>query len=307
MGNQRGSSLVVVLLIIASFSIIGITLMALNSTTTKQVSKTGEDIQATNAAEMGVVHLKELVFQTLIANRTSIKPSNIQTILETKLATINNQTFTVQDGITYKVTDLVVTPTPMNDISSIEKVNISFKSVGSALNEVFQIEGTIEAPVAAINAFPEYVSGEYVYVETDPTYTHQDADTIQSDQYYFENGFTFKSTTEKDVLTFSKGIVSLGAIVTTNAGTYFTINEDTHVFDIQLHQDDGKNALMCVKGKLYVYGPDDPVPKPQVKKPLDCASEIANGTSGIIAEEYYHTPLGAVWKRNEIIVNATYK
>ncbi|NMD70534.1 hypothetical protein HHO41_09540 [Bacillus sp. DNRA2] len=307
MRNQKGSSLVVVLLIIASFSIIGITLMALNTTTTKQVTKTGEDIQATNVAEMGVVHLKELVFQTLIANKTSLKPSNIQTILETKLAAINNQTFKVRDGISYTLSDLIVTPTPLNDFANIDKVSIAFKSTGSALNEMFQIEGTIEAPVAAINEFPEYESGEYKYVETDPAYTHQDANTIQSDQYYFANGFTFKSTNEKDVLTFSKGIVSLGAIVTTNAGTYFTINEDAHVYDIQLHQDDGKNALMCVKGKLYVYGPDDPDPMPKVKKPLDCASEIANGTSGIIAEEYYHTPLGAIWDRNEIIINATYK
>lgn len=307
MGNQKGSSLVVVLLIIASFSIIGITLMALNSTTTLQVSKTGEDLQATNVAEMGVVHLKEMVYQTLIANTASIKPSNIQTMLETKLAAVNNQTFQVRDGITYKLTDIVVTPTPLTDIGNIEKVSIAFKSTGSSQNGVFQIDGTIEAPVAVINEFPEYSSGEYKYVESDPAYTHQDADTIQSDQYYFANGFTYKSTNEKDVLTFSKGFVSLGAIETTSAGTYFTIDGDAHVYDIQLHHEDGKNALMCVKGKLYVYGPEDPIPYPQVKKPLDCQAEIASGTNGIIAEEYYHTPLGAVWNRNEIIVKATYK
>lgn len=307
MRNEHGASLVLVLLIITSFSIIGISLSVLNRTTTLQLSKTGEDLQATNLAEMGVLHLKEMVYQTLVENKVAITPSNVQNILETKFSSVNNQVYQISEGVGYKVSDILVTTTPLNDIGKIEKVTIAFKSTGLTKNEDFSIQGTIEAPVAVINEFPEYESDEYVYVQEDPAYTHQDADTLQSDQFYFANGFTFKSTNEKDVLTFSKGIVSLGAIETTSAGTYFTINEDAHVYDVQLHHEDGKNALMCVKGKLYVYGPNPPNPIPQVKKPLDCATEITNGTTGIIAEEYYHTPLGAVWNRDEIMINANYE
>ncbi|WP_147532515.1 hypothetical protein [Bacillus marasmi] len=307
MRNEHGASLVLVLLIIASFSIIGLSLMALNGTTTLQLSKTGENLQATNLAEMGVLHLKEMVYQTLVENNTVITPSNVKTLLEIKFLGINNQVYEISEGVGYKVSDLIVTTTPLNDIGKIERVTIAFKSTGLTNNEEFSIEGTIEAPVAVINEFPEYRSDEYVYVNEDPAYTHKDSDTIQSEEYYFANGFSYKGTNEKDVLRFSKGIVSLGSITTTNSGTYITINEDAHVFDIQLHHEDGKNALMCVKGKLYVYGPNPPTPIPQIKKPLDCATEINNGTTGIIAEEYYHTPLGANWNRDEIIIKAEYK
>ncbi len=65
---ERGSSLITVLLVMTVFTIIGLSLLGLNLNTSKQVYKTGSDLQATNLAEMGVTHLKEEVYRTLNAN-----------------------------------------------------------------------------------------------------------------------------------------------------------------------------------------------------------------------------------------------
>ena len=56
--NENGMALVTVLLMITVFSILGMAVISLSISNTKQVAKTEQEMQAVDLAEMGVVYYK---------------------------------------------------------------------------------------------------------------------------------------------------------------------------------------------------------------------------------------------------------
>ena len=56
--NEKGITLVVVLLMITIFSILGMSVIGYALSNTKQVEKSEQVMQATDVAEMGVIHYK---------------------------------------------------------------------------------------------------------------------------------------------------------------------------------------------------------------------------------------------------------
>ncbi len=56
--NENGMALVTVLLMITVFSILGMAVISLSISNTKQVTKTEEEMQAVDLAEMGVIYYK---------------------------------------------------------------------------------------------------------------------------------------------------------------------------------------------------------------------------------------------------------
>lgn len=58
LNNERGGALLMVLLIVLVFSILGMSLLAMNISAAKQFNKKEETVQARHQAEMGVLHYK---------------------------------------------------------------------------------------------------------------------------------------------------------------------------------------------------------------------------------------------------------
>ncbi len=56
--NEKGMALVTVLLMITVFSILGMAVISLSISNTKQVTKTEGEMQAVDLAEMGVIYYK---------------------------------------------------------------------------------------------------------------------------------------------------------------------------------------------------------------------------------------------------------
>src|SRR6476620_5987891 len=56
--NENGMALVTVLLMITVFSILGMAVISLSISNTKQVAKTEQEVQAVDLAEMGVIYYK---------------------------------------------------------------------------------------------------------------------------------------------------------------------------------------------------------------------------------------------------------
>ena len=56
--GEMGNALLLVLMVIVIFSVVGIGLITMNFSATKQFSKKEEQVQARHQAEMGVLHYK---------------------------------------------------------------------------------------------------------------------------------------------------------------------------------------------------------------------------------------------------------
>ncbi|AOV07590.1 hypothetical protein [Sporosarcina ureilytica] len=59
--DERGSTLLIVLLLVAVFSILGIGLLSMNISASKQFNKKEEQVQARHLAEMGVLHYQAMI------------------------------------------------------------------------------------------------------------------------------------------------------------------------------------------------------------------------------------------------------
>ena len=63
--NERGGALLVVLLLVVVFKVVGMGLLTMNISAAKQFNKKEEQVQARHLAEMGVLHYKAEVKQTV--------------------------------------------------------------------------------------------------------------------------------------------------------------------------------------------------------------------------------------------------
>jgi hypothetical protein len=77
LNNQKGAALIAVLLIFTVFAILGMTIFSFTLSNTKQIKNSEQEMQATDLAEMGVVHYKELfIQQAAVTLNTSITDVN---------------------------------------------------------------------------------------------------------------------------------------------------------------------------------------------------------------------------------------
>ena len=58
-GNERGSALLIVLMLVVIFTVLGLGLLTMNISASKQFSKKEEQVQARHMAEMGLLHYKK--------------------------------------------------------------------------------------------------------------------------------------------------------------------------------------------------------------------------------------------------------
>ena len=85
--NERGGALLMVLMLVVIFTILGVSLLSMNTSASKQFDKKEEQVQARHQAEMGILHYKaevnKLVQQAIDTNDESIDSllNNIESIL----------------------------------------------------------------------------------------------------------------------------------------------------------------------------------------------------------------------------------
>jgi type II secretory pathway pseudopilin PulG len=108
--NERGSTLLIVLLIITLLLIFGLALLGNTVSSAKQNSKTEKNMQATHLAEMGVTHLQERLNRLTINELKIVNQDTVKPLLENIAQTITNPHLPL-DEKSYKVTKVDVTHT----------------------------------------------------------------------------------------------------------------------------------------------------------------------------------------------------
>ncbi len=83
--NERGSALLLVLLLLLVFSILGVGLLSMNISAAKQLNKKEEQVQARHLAEMGVLHYKAEVKKMIENHNVIIKGFNNSSISKEQL------------------------------------------------------------------------------------------------------------------------------------------------------------------------------------------------------------------------------
>jgi hypothetical protein len=296
MNNQKGSTLVVVLLIMATFSIVGLSLMALNATTTLQVTKTGDDLKATNVAEMGVVHLQEEIYQIVTSN-TGKTLGEIKDILQNNLP--SNIHFQSKTGKNPDYQVVRNDPVKIEPIDNIDRLIIPFTLVGYSNEKSKSISGK----VIVINTFPLVPAGTDPITGT-PLYEKQGNDREETfeDSVYYNEGFSLSSNFS---ITYELDLFSQGDI-TLVSNTDIWIKGDAYVSNLNLSttgsgsDNNANQSLMCVEGTLTIYGPKPNVTMEE-RENINCQDIINyNNYSGIFAKDIIYEP------RWELITDANY-
>ena len=70
--NENGNALLIVLMVVVVFTILGVSLLSMNATASKQFDKKEEQVQARHQAEMGVLHYKAEVGEMLVAHNEEL-------------------------------------------------------------------------------------------------------------------------------------------------------------------------------------------------------------------------------------------
>lgn len=252
--NENGSSLIIVLLIMTVFTIVGIGLIGLNVNNAKQISKTGNDLQATNLAEMATTHLKNEVQQILeIHNDKSL--TDVKMILQNDLqANVINKPFQIKNELKNPSYQIEKANVSSSDDGTAEKIWIDFISLGTSQSlQTKQIEGKIQISRAKKPVYPTKPA-HATEVPTAINYDHNNDGTFDQTMYY-EQGFTMKSNTS---LTFDSDLYAKG-MIKLESNTDLWVKGDAYVELLDLktndnnHNDHGNLALMCVDKTLFVY------------------------------------------------------
>ncbi|WML25423.1 hypothetical protein [Neobacillus sp. OS1-33] len=312
--EEKGSTLITVLLMIVVFTVIGLSLIGINVNNSKQVSKSGNDIQATNLAEMGTTHLKEVIFTKISSDAYKTKDlEQIKTSLQSELNPIINLDFQVSTS--NKTKFKIAAATVQNEVvGNNEILTVKFTTVGISENtQTREISGTIKVTRGRSVSFPPKptsIKDENTYLNT-VTYKF---DGIRTEPEYYYNGFTLTPpTTLTYTVTadlYAKGIIRQEAntdlIVWGNAyveNPYPKINDPGN----------GNLGLMCVEKKLFIYSNQ----KFDIKKLSDsgystCSEVVGHkpALNGVYAKdyEYIRTTNPDNWsKGNLTIENIEYK
>lgn len=252
--QEKGSTLVTVLLMIVVFTVIGLSLIGINVNNSKQVSKSGNDIQATNLAEMGTTHLKEVIFTTITSDAYKTKDGEqIKISLQSELNTIINHEFQVNTS--NKTKFKIAAATVQNEVvGNNEILTVKFTTAGmSENNQNREISGTIKVTRGRGVSFPPRpttIKDEDTYLDT-VTYKLNE---VRPESEYYYMGFTLTPPTTL-TYTVTADLYAKGTI-RQEANTDLTVWGNAHVENPYPKTNDPNNGnlgLMCVDKKLFIY------------------------------------------------------
>lgn len=310
--NEKGSSLLVVLLVMTVFTIVGLGLMGLNVNTSKQVSKTGNDLQATNLAEMGAYHLKGEVLRILASDNYKNKNfTDFKTNLQFDLNKLKEDSFKINEinNSQYRFDEVIVST---EEVGNNEIVQTRFTSVGTPENQKEKsISGTIKATRSKAYVFPDLKEPA---VNKITTQVEDILESLKSKPIYLEQGLKMVSNNRVIDLKYdlySKGIINQQKNKTTlrvlaNNGK----ESNAHITEIT-QKESGQEALMCVEGTLYIYNskPSDFEENYHIVKDLVCdkTASKSDGYNGVYARNIIFKDRSN-WDKNNIeIIDVEYK
>ncbi|WML45559.1 hypothetical protein [Neobacillus sp. PS3-40] len=305
--NEKGSSLLTVLLIIVVFTIIGISLLGLNLNSAKQGSKTGNDIQATNLAEMGANHIKQIAIQTLQTNNDK-SLLDVKLILQNNLnAALLNKSFPIKNNLDFPNYKVISEDVSVEDIAKeqAQKVIINFTTEGFSENQQSKsITGVIQFTRGKGDAFPNAPENSTRYDETQVFDHNNDGEYDKT--LYFKNGFVMNSNSK---LTFDVDLYVNGTI-TQEANTDVWVKGDAYVKELDLKTNDNNNgnlALMCVDKTLFIYST---VQIPVETNFTNCEDVLAKKPkNGVFAKKVvYVSPTNSPsWGTENLTIDTQYK
>lgn len=297
--EEKGSTLITVLLIIVVFSVIGLSLISLNVTNAKQGTLTRNNLQATNLAEMGTTHLKDKVYSSIKVNENS-DLNTIATNLRNTLTTdVINKPFSITTATNSpKYMIPAVTITTMID-GPYELLTVDFTSVGTTENlQSKNITGKIILkrgrgfPSAPDNA--TVFEAKEVYERENPIYTQP---------VYYEQGLSMSSNTD---VTVNVDLYAKGTI-TQASNTDLWVKGDAYVqtLDLKTNGGNGNLAIMCVDDTLYIYSATPEVTLPVETSFIDCATVLTDKPkNGIFAKKVVYLSINPeIWKKENLTID----
>lgn len=223
--NERGGSLLIVLLILVIFTLLGLSALAMNLTATKQLNKKGNMAQSRHLAEMGILHYKADIDNAVL--RFNSVPANYM-IYTAKGVVDQDKSFTkYKEGLCKIVSTIDVssnvanintgsysfTKEPIN--CKVDKIEQPFISHGQSKNGNKNIKATIivaqSVNLDGGNGTPPVLPGIPPQKPNSPAANAprvNDLDDIRKD-----NGYkVVHGTTSKDPFTTSAAIELLGSV-----------------------------------------------------------------------------------------------
>jgi hypothetical protein len=244
--TENGSSLLMVLLIVTIFSILGLSLIGINLNTSKQVARTGNDLRATNLAEMGVVHIKEEFHGIIKGHKIQTLSGLLNQLLgieKHKIQVGNKQYYEFESGH----------PAPVYREGALIAIRYPFTSIGTSVDTEKTISGdlviSLEFPLRQVGI--DLISGKRIYKQVGGLF-----DLIFEDDVYYSDGFAVQSNTD---LTYELDLFSQGEITMTS-NSDIIVKGDAYVNDLYLTTTGGtggnqaNQSLMCVEGTLTIFG-----------------------------------------------------
>ncbi|WP_157413015.1 type IV pilus modification PilV family protein [Neobacillus drentensis] len=254
MREEKGSTLITVLLMIVVFTVIGLSLIGINVNNSKQVSKSGNDIQATNLAEMGTTHLKEDIFTKIASDEYKTKDlEEIKKSLQSELDTIINHDFQVNTS--NKTKFKIAAATVQNEVvGNNEIIKVKFTSVGTSENDqTRKVIGTFKLLRGKGVSFPPKPPN----ITDANTYLNSivyKGNYTKTEPVYYYSGFTMNPPTTL-TFTVTADLYAKGTI-RQEANTDLTVWGNAHVenpYPKTNNPGNGNLGLMCVEKKLFIY------------------------------------------------------
>jgi hypothetical protein len=299
--EEKGSTLITVLLIIVVFSVIGIGLIGLNVTNAKQATNTRNNLQATNLAEMGTSQLREEVFTKLLStayqNKTlSEIKTNLQTDLNTFIYTdypINTTTISPK----FKIEKAIVSTA---EDASFEILKVEFKTVGTSENKQNKnVSGIFQ--LKRLKAFPSPPTGAIVFSQ-DVDYNSNTNQAYQTVYYTQDVELDSNITITVNIDLYAQGTI----IQASNSDLWVKGNAYISSLDQSTNTTgNGNRALMCVDNTLYVYTSDINNKLPVNTSFTNCSSVLYSTppNNGIFAKKVvYLSSSPEDWKKENLTV-----
>lgn len=252
--NERGSSLVLVLLIMLVFTVMGLGLLGTTLTSAKQVNHTNGSIQSTNLSEMGIDHVKSTVVQTIAPQPSATLE---QTLASIRTA-LHDDTVIVDDAnhASFTISDLAVKGTRLVDKSGKvtgERLNVTFTSTGVA-------GGTTPKSIATTLELTRAGTTEQLYTKTDNVRVFAVTESAKYTRTFVEKFVHYQENLElyaPSALTFNHNLIVEGT-TTLEANSDILVKGDAHFkgkLDVKTNKPgNGNLGNVCVEGTLYYYG-----------------------------------------------------
>jgi hypothetical protein len=289
------------------FTIIGLSLLGFNLNSAKQSSKTGNDIQATNLAEMAVNHLKEVAIQILQTNNDKSLIEVKDLLQENLQTTLNNKPFRIKENQDFPKYVVINEDVTVEDLEGeqTQKLFIHFTTEGFSENQQSKkITGVIEFSRGKQNTFPEIPDNSTVF--SDPMIFDHNNDGVYNQTVSFNNGLLMESNSN---LTFNFDLYSEGTITQeSNTDLWVKGNAYVNALDLKTNNtNNGNLAIMCVDETLFIYST---VQIPVETNFTNCEDVLTSKPkNGVFAKNVvYLSPNGSsTWGTDNFSIDTQYK